>query len=339
MRWTRKSIVAAIQKLHAQGTELNYAAAEAQNLNLVRAAAWHFGTWRRAVEAAGIDYESIGKYRRWNRERIVARIRELDTQGADLSWRSVSIDLDPPLAAAALRPNGFNSWREAIAAAGLDINDVARYQLWDEERVVRDIKALHRARAALSSKAVQTANQPLFCAARRRFGSWDDAIAAAGLSSENTRLRRVHAPHELNGNTHNGTQNGAQKSESRKSELRNQSAKAGAKIPAARKSGQSASVTVATAKSPVEKTESAKASGRTPNKKVAALEKLGKSSPGQAGGAAQKPKAASESQVGKGAKTKAPKTAGSKTDKTKTPKSGIITAKSASAKNGGRKRA
>ena len=173
MRWTRKAIVAEIKRLHAEGAELNYATAEDNHLNLVRAAAWHFGTWRRAVESAGIEYDSISKYQRWNRERIISRIRELHSEGADLNWRAVSTEVDPPLAAAALRPNGFQSWRDAIRASGLDINGVARYQAWDEERVLKDIKALHRAGLPLSSKAVQLGNQPLFCAARRRFGSWD----------------------------------------------------------------------------------------------------------------------------------------------------------------------
>jgi hypothetical protein len=191
LRWTRKAIVAEIKRLHAEGAELNYATAEEDHLNLVRAAAWHFGTWRRAVEAAGIEYDSISKYQRWSRERIVARIRELHSEGADLNWRAVSTEIDPPLAAAALRPNGFQNWRDAIRASGLDINGVARYQAWDEERVIKDIKALHRARLPLSSKAVQLSNQPLFCAARRRFGSWDEALAAAGLSAPDIRLRQA----------------------------------------------------------------------------------------------------------------------------------------------------
>ncbi|HEX8551449.1 MAG TPA: hypothetical protein VF681_07810 [Abditibacteriaceae bacterium] len=191
MRWTRKAIVAEIRRLHADGAELNYATAEQQYLNLVRAAAWHFGTWRMAIEAAGLDYGALSKYRRWNRDRIVERIKELHTQGVDLSWRSISIEVDPPLAAAALRANGFSTWREAIAAAGLDINEVARYQYWNEERVLREIKALHRRKAPLSSKAAQENQQKLFCAARRRFGSWDDALGAAGLEAGKIRLRQA----------------------------------------------------------------------------------------------------------------------------------------------------
>ena len=279
MRWTRKSIVAAIKKLHGAGVELNYATAEAQHLNLVRAAAWHFGTWRRAVEAADIDYESIGKYRRWDRERIVARIKELAAQGADLSWRSVSVELDPPLAAAALRPNGFNSWREAIAAAGLNINEVARYQLWDEERVVSDIKALHRARVALSSKAVQTDNQPLFCAARRRFGSWDGAIEAAGISTDDTRMRRSipDSPPSHNGaqgdkatRAKTGKTANATKPPLEKPKAAKKSGAKNSKRPASEKPGASATKTVAKAPDKSVPKSGVKAAGKTTSAKPSA---------------------------------------------------------------------
>lgn len=215
MRWTRKTIIEEIKKLYTADEELNYTAAEANHLNLVRAAAWHFGTWRRAVEAAGIDYESLSKYRRWDPQRIVERIRELNEEGADLSWRAVSLEVDPPLAAAALRPNGFASWRDAISAAGLDINQVARYQSWDPDRIIKDIKALHKAGKPLSSKAMQVANQPLFCAGRRKFGSWDDALAAAGLNVAKIRLRQPRSqsmPSVASGS--NGLLNGAAKNSS-----------------------------------------------------------------------------------------------------------------------------
>lgn len=193
MRWTRKIIIAEIKRLYEAGERLNYSAAEANHLNLVRAAAWHFGTWRTAVEAAGIDYESLSRYQRWNRERIIARIQELHAQGADLSWRSVSMEIDPSLAAAALRPNGFDSWRGAITAAGLDINEITRYQHWNHDKVIQAIKERHKEGKPLSSKALQTTDQSLFCAARRRFGSWDGALAAAGLDPNKIRLRRSNS--------------------------------------------------------------------------------------------------------------------------------------------------
>jgi hypothetical protein len=191
MRWTRKAIVEEVRRLHSEGAELSYAAAEQQHLNLVRAATWHYGSWRIAVEASGVDYDSVSKYQRWGRRRIIERIRELHAQGKDLSWREVSTHLDPALAAAALRPNGFTSWRDAIAAAGLDIESIARYQHWTPERIVGEIKALHEAGSPLSSKMAQMQHQGLFCAARRYFGTWDAALEAAGLDASAIRLRRL----------------------------------------------------------------------------------------------------------------------------------------------------
>lgn len=191
MRWTRKGITAEIESLHARGAALSYAAAEAEHLNLVRAAAWHFGTWRRAVESAGLDYELLSRYQKWDKERIVERIRALHAESADLSWRSVSTHLDPALAAAALRPNGFESWREAVRAAGLDIDKIARYRHWDKELVLDAIRERHRQELPMSSKLAQQDDTRLFCAARRRFGSWDEALTAAGLDIKQTRLRRA----------------------------------------------------------------------------------------------------------------------------------------------------
>lgn len=194
MRWTRKKITDEIRRMKSAGEELNYSSIERGHLNLARAAAWHFGNWRGAVEAAGIDYEAVGKYQRWSRERVVARILALHAEGADLSWRAVSTRVDPPLAAAALRANGFANWREAIAAAGLKIEDVARYRRWDDEGVIAAIKELHRTGGSLASKAVQSRNQPLFCAARRRFGSWDSALKNAGVESQKRRARTGEKP-------------------------------------------------------------------------------------------------------------------------------------------------
>ena len=207
MRWTRKTIIAEIKRLYETGEQLYYSKAEQNHLNLVRAAGWHYGTWRRAVEAAGIDYESLSRYQRWSKQKIVERIRELQAEGQSLHWRAISTHVDPPLAAAALRANGFNSWREAIAAAGLDIDSVARYKEWNHEKVLKAVRARKRAGLSMFSKSLQTEDQPLFCAARRRYGSWDNALNAAGLNAESIRLRKfnpaLNAPRRKHGEATN----------------------------------------------------------------------------------------------------------------------------------------
>ncbi len=130
---------------------------------------------------AGVDYDTVRKYQRWDQDRIVRRIRELHEAGCDLSWRVVSSEVDPPLAFAAIRPKGFGSWRAAIAAARLNYGEVARYRYWDKERVLREIQDMHRDGKPLSVSDVERNNAPLLWAARRHFLSWGDALTEAGI--------------------------------------------------------------------------------------------------------------------------------------------------------------
>ncbi len=192
MRWTRRTIIEEIRQLNEAGDELNYSSAEENHLNLVRAAAWHYGTWKRAIETAGLSYDDISKYRRWSRERIIQGIREYQAAGGDLSWRVISAEGAPALAAAAVRENvGFDTWYDAVTAAGIDYEKVARYRHWTPQRVVKEIQELAEKEAPLSSKLVQQNHPPLYNAAKRRFKQWDDALAAAGINPDKVRQRRA----------------------------------------------------------------------------------------------------------------------------------------------------
>lgn len=193
MRRTSDSILKEIRELFKRGEDLNYAAADENHAALMRAAALHFGNWRRAVEMAGLDYQAVSKYIHWTPELVIERIRELHRAGVDLSWHRISsAQGDPALAAAAVRPNvGFDTWHEAVTAAGLDYEKVARYRHWTPERVVAEIQALAALEAPLSSKMVQQNHAPLYNAAKRRFRQWDTALRAAGLNPDKVRMRRA----------------------------------------------------------------------------------------------------------------------------------------------------
>ena len=204
MRWTRKSIIEEIRRLNAAGDELNYSSAEENHLNLVRAAAWHYGTWKRAIETSGLSYDDVSKYRRWSRERIIAGIREYQAAGGDLSWRVISAEGAPALAAAAVRENvGFDTWYDAVTAAGIDYEKVARYRHWTPQRVVKEIQELAEKEAPLSSKLVQQNHPPLYNAAKRRFKQWDEALAAAGIDPDKVRQRRAASELQKNRRSRN----------------------------------------------------------------------------------------------------------------------------------------
>lgn len=187
-----------IRSLFIDGEELNYAAVEKNHTALMRAAYRYFGSWKAAIEFAGLDYDQIRKYKAWTKAKIIARIQELNRKEVDLSWRNVSTAIDPALAAAAIRTNRFGSWRAALEAAGLDYETIRRYRQWDETAVIRELSEMNAAGEPLSSRDAQANTSPLFHAARRRFRRWDQALEAAGLEAAKIRKRpRTMTAHSL----------------------------------------------------------------------------------------------------------------------------------------------
>ncbi|MCC6446420.1 MAG: hypothetical protein IT210_23585 [Armatimonadetes bacterium] len=188
-RRSKEAIADEIRKLFEADEDLSYGHMEKNHVALFRAAVRRFGSWKEAIAAAGLDYEEIRKYKVWTAERIVERIRELAETGEDLSWYNVSEKLDPQLAAAAIRKCRYGSWKKAVEAAGLDYDIIRKYQSWTEDRILARIQEMAQDGIELNSKKIQQTDITLFTAARRRFDSWDNALAQAGLDFRSIRLR------------------------------------------------------------------------------------------------------------------------------------------------------
>jgi hypothetical protein len=186
-RWSKDAIAIEILRMYAANEPLNYGEMQRSNLRLLRAATRYFGSWQRAVEFAGLDYDSIRRYKVWTCERIVEQIRKYHREGHDLAWRHVSLELDPALAAAAIRPNRFGSWREALAAAGLDYDEIRRHKAWSDAEILEELRRLHAEGASLRVSDATEEHPSLVAAARRRFDGWYEAIIAAGLDEMDAR--------------------------------------------------------------------------------------------------------------------------------------------------------
>lgn len=180
-KWSKESIGLEIVSMYESGENLNYASIASNNLALLRAATRYFGTWEAAVRFAGLDYDSIRRYKSWSRDRIVARIKELHSQDVDLSWRNVCLNVDPQLAAAATKKSHFGSWREALEASGLDYDAIRRYREWDGDRILDMVREFHKDGKELNAKNMEIEDITLITAARRRFDSWHETLTAAGL--------------------------------------------------------------------------------------------------------------------------------------------------------------
>ena len=117
-RWSKDEIAMEIRGLYLDGEELNYTSVEKNHLALLRAACRYFGSWKDAVEFAGLDYSKIRKYKAWTKAKIISASRNYRQ---DRSERNVSTKVDPHCGAACRQPLG--SWRAALEAAGLNTMD------------------------------------------------------------------------------------------------------------------------------------------------------------------------------------------------------------------------
>jgi len=128
-RWTQEAIIREIHDLHTAGESLKTRNIRRLGYGGMLAAAYRdpsLGSWRAAVEAAGLNYEeAAARRRKWTRPRIVATITQLHQQGEDLSYAGMK-QHHPYLLVAARRADNFGSWQTAIEAAGLDYEQVAR---------------------------------------------------------------------------------------------------------------------------------------------------------------------------------------------------------------------
>lgn len=168
--WTEATVIAAIRQEDLAGHELSYMRTEHRVPSLVRAAERVFGSWAAAVQAAGFDYETIRRYRKWSREKVLARIREWHAKGADLSWHYVATALDPPLAAAVQHGGRFASWSEALEAAGIEPNLVARYRRWTLPKIQQELRHLQAQGVPLNRRHLSSEAASLLAALYRHGG-------------------------------------------------------------------------------------------------------------------------------------------------------------------------
>src|ERR1700712_3726503 len=144
LAWDKPRILAALRQLDKAGKELSYNALAKTQQSLVSAAAYHFGSYRGAIEKAGIDYAEVTRRPRWTKQAIIKLIKEAKRRDDDLHWSAVTKRRDElGLAAfASLQPRLFGRWDRALQAAGLDADDVAMYRRWDRHSILFELRGL-----------------------------------------------------------------------------------------------------------------------------------------------------------------------------------------------------
>ena len=162
-KWNKQAIIDAIH--HRRASSLLLTTTHLEDKGLFSAAVNHFGNWQDALLAAGIETK---KRERWTDARIIERLRQIYTS----QCRNLGKE-DNNLRGAALRRYG--SIEKALKAAGIKPPRI----LWTKTRVIEAIQSQYSAQGSSSIEGF--GDEALAQAAAKRFGSWAEAVEAAGL--------------------------------------------------------------------------------------------------------------------------------------------------------------
>lgn len=199
-RWSPARILVMIRHLARRARPLTTDQMERRYGNLVSTARRHFGSWSKAVVAAGVEPTKLQRVVPWNQERILEAILTRALRNQTLARQHVE-----PRSLVDASQRLFGSWDAAVTAAGLDPKMIvppprragrlraektpaprpaslhAHRQPWTKEMVVAAIQARLAEQKTLYSTAVARDDNSLYRAARRHLKSWNHAMRAAGL--------------------------------------------------------------------------------------------------------------------------------------------------------------
>jgi hypothetical protein len=184
-RWSRERVLHEIAELHRLGQHMSsLAVMKAGRGELVQAAGQYVGSWTRARELAGVAFRrkrSISTSA-WEASTVIAEIFNRLEQGLPLAVTKTPSSLT----SAAIRI--FGSWRDAIAAAGLDYGEIALARTYQDAELLTWIRQLARDNPKMTLFEVDKHGEHAV-ACRRRWGSLEAAALAAGLIDWPVRTR------------------------------------------------------------------------------------------------------------------------------------------------------
>ena len=182
-RWTKTSIITLIKQAKRSGEDLHWSAVTIRGDELSKAAFASlqqrlFGSWDRALHAAGLQADEVSRYRKWTRDGIIFELRQYHRDRTALNSGAIQRE-DPGLHAAAVRH--FKSYDEALLAAKVDPQKVRERRRWTKDDVTNGLRKAQKSGKAMSDSAVRRDSPALYGAAVRLFKSFTAARSAAGI--------------------------------------------------------------------------------------------------------------------------------------------------------------
>ncbi len=186
-KWTTASVISELRRLHQTGLTIRFRDLErCGREDLVGAIRAHVGSIVRARVLAGIPHppRALSFQEHWDEDRVVEEILELHERGQPLAYSKAP----NKLVNAGVRY--FESWDEALVAAGLDPDAIRlRRKPYDDAQLRARIRDLSRAQPAMTrgELSAHPDGQVLW----RRYGSMETGLAAVGLTDWPQRVLRA----------------------------------------------------------------------------------------------------------------------------------------------------
>lgn len=175
-RWTPAKVVEAIRKLSERGVPLSASYVERRYQMLFNVAVRQFPrSWRKALRAAGLDPEEHKTPRgKWNRQGAEGWIRTREAKGKSILARDAPRDL----VGFVHRRLGIG-WADFVESLGIPYPGIRKCRDWTKVKLLEEIREWKAEGHRLNYRAVASKYQALIHQARKFFGSWDRARAAA----------------------------------------------------------------------------------------------------------------------------------------------------------------
>ncbi len=182
-RYSPERIKHELRRLCCSGYKVSAVRIMRRNRGLYDGALQHFGSWREALRAAGINPDHIRRQTRriknLDKPQVAKILVDRMQRGLPLRWKDVCCE---DYAFAQTAKMMFGSWRNALIAAGFTPQLGKGNPKWSRNRVVVALRT--RQQMGLPTGAVWSDDAPLASAAVRYFDSLHNALAAAGLDTE-----------------------------------------------------------------------------------------------------------------------------------------------------------
>ena len=206
--WSKEKIIEELLKYKEQNIELHLSNIKNVNSALLSAAVRYFGSWKEALECAGLNYNEIAKSKPtgyWTKERITKAIKTLYSSREDLNYLNIFSNHNDILCAARRE---FGTWESAVIAAEFDYDSFrkkSKDRSFSNEEIMLYIRKLYNTGKNVNAKSIYDLNNNLYNQARAKFGSWKKVIVEAGINYDEikkhgqswTKDRIIHEIKEL----------------------------------------------------------------------------------------------------------------------------------------------